>query len=356
MVITARDRVSTTARTIEHVLNTTADIDPVVVVLGGVPERLRRELARRFRLPRLRFVYTPEPLDPASGRNLGLAHLETDLVAIVDTDVVPRPGWLDALTRCQLETGAALVVPIMLEREHAIHCAGNDFYIDEVDGVRMGHKELRLFQKPYHDGSNLRRCRSDYGELHCQLVDRRVHLELQAFDEAVLEGGEVDQSLVLRAAGHDVWFEPEAVVLFDRFAPIRVDDIDQYSAKWDTRRVVRGLEHFFEKWGVDLSEHGHFFVFLSDTNALLGKLPRRIKTRWALGTSQLCARLSARAARLPHRTLVRRRRRRWQLDDWQQWVDDVSTRRDVPEHPVLATLGVRDRAGPEREVGAVPTS
>lgn len=350
-MVTARDRVATTARTIEHVLATTTDTDPVVVVLGGVSDRLRRDLERRFRVPRLRFSFHPDPLDPASGRNIGLTLLDTELAAIIDTDVVPREGWLDALVSCQQSTGASLVVPIILERQHSIHCAGNDFYIDEVDGVRMGHKELRLFQKPYHDSSNLRRCRSDYGELHCQLVRRQVHLDLHAFDEAILEGGEVDQSLVLRSAGHDVWFEPEAVVLFDRFAPITVDDIDQYCKKWHTESIVSGLEHFFTKWGVDLSEQGHFFVFLSDTNSLLGKLPRRFKREWVLKLSQRAAGITGRVARLPHRTLVQRRRRRWQLADWQRWVNEVSTKTGVPEHPVLATLGARDRAAkPEPEL------
>ncbi|WP_143860849.1 glycosyltransferase, partial [Nocardia cerradoensis] len=37
----------------------------------------------------------PRPLGPAAARNAGWRRATTEFVAFVDSDVVPRPGWLD---------------------------------------------------------------------------------------------------------------------------------------------------------------------------------------------------------------------------------------------------------------------
>jgi GT2 family glycosyltransferase len=103
----------------------------------------------------------PEFLSQAAARNLGVTEAKTRLAVVMDCDNFVRPGWIEALVRCQNETGAVMVVPIVLEGEHRIHTAGNDLYIDLIDGVRFGHKCLRYHGKPYREGSNLGRCKTD---------------------------------------------------------------------------------------------------------------------------------------------------------------------------------------------------
>ena len=48
---------------------------------------------------------------PAAARNTGLAACSTDFVAFLDSDVVPRRGWLEALLGHFCDPAVALAAP-----------------------------------------------------------------------------------------------------------------------------------------------------------------------------------------------------------------------------------------------------
>ena len=50
-------------------------------------------------------------MGPAAARNAGLAACKTDFVAFLDSDVVPRRGWLEALLGHFCDPAVALVAP-----------------------------------------------------------------------------------------------------------------------------------------------------------------------------------------------------------------------------------------------------
>lgn len=337
IVVVARDRIACTSDTLDHLLAITDERHPVLVVLGGVPPDMASQLDLRF-APRVAFRFEDHPLNPSEGRNIGLREATTELVAFIDTDVRPRAGWLEALVVCQRDTGAGIVVPVILERPDVIHCAGNDFYIDVHDGARMGHKTLRYFLKPYHEGSNLRRCEIDYGELHAHLVLRQAAIDLDVFDERITEVGEVDCALAMRVGGYTVWFEPSSVVLFDRFLPIDAADIDQYEMKWDPITMLEGLRVFYEKWGVDATEDGAFSGFLCETNALLGRLPRRVRTEWALRSSTMTRRAISGSLRAIQRARFALHARQYGGAEWDAWIEEARSRGVQPTHPDLPML------------------
>ena len=54
---------------------------------------------------------TPRSKGPSAARNTGLAACETDFVAFLDSDVVPRRGWLEALLGHFCDPAVALVAP-----------------------------------------------------------------------------------------------------------------------------------------------------------------------------------------------------------------------------------------------------
>ncbi|HET7760890.1 MAG TPA: glycosyltransferase, partial [Phycicoccus sp.] len=56
-------------------------------------------------------VRRPERGGPAAARNTGLAAVGTELVAFVDADCVPRPGWLDGLLPHLADPRVAVVAP-----------------------------------------------------------------------------------------------------------------------------------------------------------------------------------------------------------------------------------------------------
>ena len=321
IVVDARDRFSPMVGCLDRIAACTPEPHEVIVVAGGAPERLRGEWQRRFG-DRVGFIFEPRFLNQAQARNIGMRAATTRLAVLMDDDVLVRPGWLGALLDCQRDTGAVMVVPVILERETQIHCAGNTLYVNYVNGRAFGHKELRMHAMPYHEGSNLRREPTDYGELHCHLVEIEPTLRLGAYDENLLEVGEVDSGLIWGTAGHTMWFEPRSVVHYQIQAPIKAEDIRLFDWRWNMSAILAGYRHFERKWGIDITEQGRFRDFLYEYNLQLGLLPRLFPSEAALRVERGLRRLgrTTRAALKPltaHRWLATNLKARWiGYDDW----------------------------------------
>ena len=281
IIVDTRDRFSPLAGCLERLLECTPEPHDLIVVVGGAPEHLRMAWVHRFG-ERARFIFEPRFLNQAQARNIGMRAAGTRLAVLVDNDVLVRPGWLRPLLDCQRETGAVMVVPVILEAPSRIHTAGNTLYVTYVNGRAYGHKELRLNGMPYHEGSNLKRQPTDYGELHCQLVEIEPTLRLNAYDENILEVGEVDCGLIWARAGHAMWFEPASVVHYQIDAPVAAEDIRLFDWRWNMRSILEGYRYFERKWGFDITEQGRFRDFLFHYNRKLGLFPRLFPSAAAL--------------------------------------------------------------------------
>lgn len=300
-----------TERWLDHLFDTTpgvGDVHRVIIVAGGVPELLRERWSSRFG-DRVEFVFPDEYVNQAVVRNTGLRMAETELAVLADNDAYPRPGWLEAMARCHHETGAVMVSPLILQKPTEIHCAGTDLYINVRDGREYGHKHLRYYQMPYCDGSNLSRERIDYGELHFQSVEVAATLEVEAFDEAITEVGEVDSGLSWAKGGREMFFEPEAVVHFQLRGPMEPVDVPFFDWRWDFDRVAAGYQHFARKWGFDVSEEGGFDRMLLDYNAFVGHLARRYPSRATLRAGWVAKRIADGIAQTPRRVRIDYRQR-----------------------------------------------
>jgi len=285
VVVNVRDKFSTLDRCLRDLEANTAPEVPILAILGGAPH----DLLDRWQQDhghRVRFDCFDRFLSQAEARNLALRRCTDDLLAMLDSDVYVRAGWLDALLACQRDTAAAAVVPLVLEEERRIHCAGNELYVNYEDQTPYGHKVLSFHGCTYGNGCNLPRRRIDYGELHCQLVVRHIALEQRVYDERIIEVGEVDSGLAWAAGGQECWFEPGAVVEFDLHHPLEACDIDMFEWRWDMEAIAEGYRVFEEKWGLDITEQGRFREFLIDYNAKLPLLPRLLRTDWSLQASR----------------------------------------------------------------------
>lgn len=168
---------------------------------------------------------------------------------------------------------------------------------------------------PYVQGSNLKRERVDYGELHCQLVEVEPTLRLGAFDENILEVGEVDSGLTWAKAGYSMWFAPSSVVHYQLRGPIAAEDIRLFEWRWNMRSVLNGYRYFERKWGLDITERGRFRAFLLHYNSQLGLLPRLFPSAAALRIQDDLDRL----ARLLGAALKPLWGPRWLLSNLQAW-------------------------------------
>lgn len=303
IIVGPRDRFSVTERWLDNLFTTTpgaGDVHPVICVAGGVPSHLVSRWEERF-ADRVRFVLDDRFVNQAEVRNVGLRMADTSLAVLADNDCYPQHGWLDALVDCQRETGAVMVVPLILEAPGRIHCVGNDLYKNVQGGRELGHKHLRFHGFPYSDGCNLERSRVPYGELHLQLVEVAPTIALGAFDDRIVEVGEVDSGLTWAAAGREMWCEPKAVVHFDLGGPLDADDVSFFAWRWDLAHVREGFKVFEQKWGFDVTEQGGFHRFVVDYNASVGRLARLHPSSATLRWGRFVKRFADRVVYVPRR-------------------------------------------------------
>jgi glycosyltransferase involved in cell wall biosynthesis len=281
IIVNVRDRFSAMTACLNALMAHTPPQHELIVVAGGAPRSLCGAWVRDFG-DRVRFLFRPDFLNQAQARNIGLRAATTRLAVVMDNDVYVRSRWLEPLIQCQADTEAVMVVPLILEAERRIHTAGQELYITYENGKAFGHKASRCHGLTFDKRCNLRRRRTDYGELHCQLVVVEPTLRLGAYDERILEVGEVDSGLTWAAAGHEMWVEPESVVLYAVEELLAVEDIRLFEWRWDMRAIWDGYEYFRCKWGMDITGHGSFRDHLWHYHRRLGLLPRVLPCRLAL--------------------------------------------------------------------------
>ncbi len=156
---------------------------------------------------------------PAAARNSGLARVRTPLVAFVDSDVVPDPGWLDGLLGHFADPAVAAVAP----RVAPLESGGS--WLARYEAVRS---PLDLGPAP---ASVVPRGRVAYVPAAC-LITRVADVSgLGGFDAGMPVGEDVDLVWRLVAAGRRVRYEPAALVRHEHRTT---------TAGWLSRRAAYG--------------------------------------------------------------------------------------------------------------------
>jgi len=140
---------------------------------------------------------------PAAARNTGLAACETDFVAFLDSDVVPRRGWLEALLGHFCDPAVALVAPRIV----GLHEPDN--LIARYEAVRSS-LDLGMREAPV----------VPYGMVayvpSAAIICRRAALDqVGGFDESLQSGEDVDLCWRFIEAGARLRYEPIALVGHD---------------------------------------------------------------------------------------------------------------------------------------------
>jgi len=261
IIVVPRERFGVTRRALEAVYANTAEPFNLVYVDGGSPRRIRRYLAQEAEARGFTVVRTDRYLIPNEARNLGLRHVRTPYVVFIDNDAVPSPGWLGKLLECAEATGAWVVGPTYYigepEREE-IHMAAGDARIEEWRGGRRFVDRHRFAGKRHADvRAQLVRMPCEQVEFHCMLVRTEVFERIGPFDEDLRSVCEhSDLCLLVRQQGHQVYFEPAAVVTYvtsGRFSP---SDYLFYFLRWSESWNVGSVERFREKWGLHSDDPG----------------------------------------------------------------------------------------------------
>ena len=156
---------------------------------------------------------------PSAARNTGLAACETDFVAFLDSDVVPRRGWLEALLGHFCDPAVALVAPrIVGLREPQNLVARYEAVRSSLD---LGHREAPVV--PYGTVS--------YVPSAAIICRRKAMNDVGGFDETLKSGEDVDLCWRFIEAGARLRYEPIALVGHDHRTQLR---------EWFARKTFYG--------------------------------------------------------------------------------------------------------------------
>lgn len=291
VVVMPRDRFSTTEKCIESIFQNTPEPFELIVLLGGAPEKLKQRLEFKYS-SRARLIFKPKYLNGAELRNEALKIIQTRLAVLMDSEVFVRPNWFAPLIQCQVETGASMIVPIMLDRHNQIHTAGNDFFITHEKGKTIGATEKRYFNHYVGESTNIPRREIEFGEIHCQLVDVRMALELGVYDECLQGHIEIDAGLVWKRAGCKMMCEPKSMVYL--YLPELIDDVDDvgiFTRQWDMDAMKESINYFYEKWNIELNHQNYCLKWLARLNQKVGFFSRLLPSQLSISIDQSLLRI-----------------------------------------------------------------
>ena len=209
VVVPVKDRTAAVARLLAALPD---DLGGVVVVDDGSadPDALRAAAKDALVLRHDR------PRGPAAARNAGLAAASTSLVAFLDSDVLPEPGWLDPLLAHLADPAVGLVAPRIV----ALPPPGGWTSLPPVDGWLARYEAVRSSLDLGPDPAVVvPRTRVAYVPSAALLV-RRAAVG-SGFEEDMHVAEDVDLVLRLHAAGWRLRYEPSARVAHDHRTDLR---------------------------------------------------------------------------------------------------------------------------------------
>lgn len=156
---------------------------------------------------------------PAAARNTGLRHCRNDFVAFLDSDVVPRRGWLEALLGHFCDPAVALVAPRIVALDGGANLLAR--YEAAQSALDLGEREAPVV--PYG--------RVAYVPSAAMICRRSAILAVGGFDESLAAGEDVDLCWRLLDSGSRLRYEPVAMVSHEHRSRLR---------EWLARRVFYG--------------------------------------------------------------------------------------------------------------------
>jgi GT2 family glycosyltransferase len=264
VIVVPRESFAHASRSLDSLYADPGTAFELFYVDGGMPARTRRTIERQARRRGFELLDAGRHATPNHSRNVGLARVRTEFVAIVDNDVLFAPNWLAALIACAEETGADVVGPLVCIGDppfHRVHSAGGHASVEGPHGERRFEEVHRFIDRRLTRALREQLVREPVGlvELHCMLVRRSIFERVGIFDEGLSSAGEhADFCMRVRNAGGSVCFDPAAMVnqLLPLPFPRDLASLPFFLARWSSRRNQESLDRLREVYGLAADDPG----------------------------------------------------------------------------------------------------
>jgi GT2 family glycosyltransferase len=256
IVVILRDRFSTARESFESLIAQNSSNFPVIYVDSCHPRPWADRLDTMAKEGKITLIRTGFHLSQHEAYNLAFPLVRTKYVIFVDNDVLFSPGWAEKLIACAEQTGATAVYPMITEPSPegmSIHMCGGDCGVYEEDGQLWYHSLHPHSKQPAT--TELPRCRTGVLEYHAFLVRSETLQKIGPFDEKCWHAlNHDDFSLMIRAAGGEIWVEPASVIVYRPPPPIEWEDLGFFINRWSANKTATSLRHFSQKWSVQIPE------------------------------------------------------------------------------------------------------
>ncbi len=227
-----------------------SDMDVEIIIIddasteNGIPETLKQWEDRDSRV---RVYRNPENIGYLMSCNYGASLATKEVVVMLNNDTLPQPGWIQALARTFVDfpdagaVGGMLIYPDgrLQEAGAAVFNIGNAWNVGR-------------FEDPNNPAFNFVR-KVDYVSGALLATPRRLWEQIGGFDEhfrpAYYEDN--DYCFAVRAAGYEVYFQPECRITHFEGISSGTDTTDKDSVK---HYQTVNHKKFLTKWG-DVLKH-----------------------------------------------------------------------------------------------------
>lgn len=280
IIVVPRERFQFTQKSLESLYENTQHPFHLIYIDNNSPEHIRQYLEHQAQQKGFECVRSPHYLSPNQARNAGLRRVKTPFVVFVDNDIVFSPGWLQALMKCEQETGASVIGSLVCQYEpfHTIvHCVGGD-YMEPADYAKFGRGELgpkgtlaqagkwTIEEKTYCQNQPLAEIKDQlhrqtvgFIEFHAMLVRTSLFGRIGLLDEGFSCTKEyLDFCMSVTRLGEPIYLEPDSVVTFLTHPPaptMELSDLPYFMLRWSDEWERASLQHFQKKWNLDNSSY-----------------------------------------------------------------------------------------------------
>ncbi|MGH2773550.1 MAG: glycosyltransferase family 2 protein [Actinomycetota bacterium] len=224
--------------------------------------------------PRVTAVRNNKNLGFAGASNRGIDRASSEMIILVNNDIAPIPGWLDALARETAEHPQAAVIgaKLMFPNDTIQHAGvvfagdGNPYHL--YSGFPAAHPAVNR-SRPFQAVTAA-----------CIALRRGIFREAGGFDESYKNGHEdVDLCLRLGEAGYEIRYCHRAAAYHlesasrDRNSPAARDNGRLYRSRWAGRVVPDDLNYYLSDGLID-ADYSCGYPLRLEISPMLGAFQR----------------------------------------------------------------------------------